>query len=328
MSNVSTAEKAPTLTSIIETASKQSYAEWEEMVRVDRARIKGELKMRDKLLPIERAALPELEDRVSSTPPVIEIAGIKMPRIDWKFVASSTKKINGVAVPAFAVYRVTDEKPMCHVSIERNGKARGLWHDLEVGSLMNMFLAATGEMKVIKQEEKAEAEAKTTMSKQIATSFAAIGVLSFFASLYAFVTSSHILALFIILFSAMSLTISIISFLVGSINKNAIEDNRRTNGRTRPNRIASDVTIVHRFKGGVLPVQTREKIKRLSQCAPSNNLLLVEESYNWEVENVSYERDLDPLIVYYDKNHGAYYLVDKFDLSPLEKFLAQEATFA
>ncbi len=87
----------------------------------------------------------------------------------------------------------------------------------------------------------------------------------------------------------------------------------------------------HKFNG-VIPKNVRENIKNVKRNF--HEILLVEEAYAWECDSeiVKVERNVDPLIIgvvslgsRWDENpKKLYYLIDKFDVTPLENFIATE----
>jgi hypothetical protein len=102
------------------------------------------------------------------------------------------------------------------------------------------------------------------------------------------------------------------------------------------------VVITHEFKG-IIPEKTKLKLRMIKAAIEQHtrrvgerhgryfgtphdmsleNILLVEEAYNWS-GSVVVLRNEDPLIIY--KDWRGYYLVDAFDVSPLEDFLLKEA---
>jgi hypothetical protein len=108
------------------------------------------------------------------------------------------------------------------------------------------------------------------------------------------------------------------------------------------------IDTYHKFSG-VIPDSAREKVKALRACGEAvkqipeiktpeqvsdskwemrvepaheapDKIFLIEEAYAWSKPEV---RNLDPIIVL---EHGdVWYLVDKFDVTPLEQWLVQEA---
>lgn len=118
------------------------------------------------------------------------------------------------------------------------------------------------------------------------------------------------------------------------------ETSGRTNAgrerRERREREEKIVIITHQFKG-IIPESTKTKLRMITAAIEANsisksyrskhdldknNILLVEEAYDWS-GSVVIERNVDPLVVY--KDWRGYYLIDAFDVSPLEDFLLKEA---
>lgn len=121
------------------------------------------------------------------------------------------------------------------------------------------------------------------------------------------------------------------------------ETSGRTNaGRERRGREQTVVVITHEFKG-IIPEKTKLKLRMIKAAIDQHmrcvgerrgryfgtphdmsieNVLLVEEAYNWSGSAVV-TRNEDPLVIY--KDWRGYYLVDAFDVSPLEDFLLKEA---
>jgi hypothetical protein len=102
----------------------------------------------------------------------------------------------------------------------------------------------------------------------------------------------------------------------------------------------NEFELTHRFKG-VLPAEAREVMEKVRASLPnpryeilpmmhfdprmdlpkSHRILLIEEAYDWKI--VAQPRNLDPLLVL--ELHGEWYLLHKFDVTPAEQWLAQEA---
>lgn len=89
-------------------------------------------------------------------------------------------------------------------------------------------------------------------------------------------------------------------------------------------RIDISTTYSHSFDG-VIPANIKRNI--LEHKKKFNKIYLIEEAYNWKVQNgVSFTKikDPDPLIV--GEYGGAYFLLEKFDLTSLEDYISKEAT--
>lgn len=78
------------------------------------------------------------------------------------------------------------------------------------------------------------------------------------------------------------------------------------------------VTLSARFEG-VIPNETREKIQQW----PAQEVFLVTEVPDWRFEKVRAPR-VDPLVCLW--RHDALWLLDKFDTTPIEEYIAREFT--
>lgn len=84
-------------------------------------------------------------------------------------------------------------------------------------------------------------------------------------------------------------------------------------------------TFTHKFEG-LIPEETREIIKNYR--GKFEKILLVEEAHNWKIteteEIIKAEKNPDPLVIgCYD---NTYWLITKFDVTPLENLIATEFT--
>lgn len=82
--------------------------------------------------------------------------------------------------------------------------------------------------------------------------------------------------------------------------------------------------ITHKWTG-VIPDASREKIVNWRKLETKNNqevspIFLIEEAYAWDVAQI--DRKVDPLLVV--ERNGHWYLLDAFDLTPAEQWLASE----
>lgn len=353
----------PTLNGILSTVTTTDFEAWKLQIENKKAAIERMAERRRReLTPLERVGLPELE-RVNDTPPYIEIGGVRMARIDWNFVRSATKKIGGVDVPAFAVYRIYGQTNECNVVLKEDGSAAHMrldwdssrpWTASHTDDLLEFKSGRLTELRnaIIRGD-------KLTDDKPLAVQ---LNEAKKRDMRKAYIASAQMMACAIGLivggiamsFLSQALGIAMAVIGCGGVFMGAViplitsatfgsEPTGRTNAgrewrerreqRTREEQI---VVITHEFKG-IIPESTKTKLRmitaaieanaisrthRSSHDLDKNNILLVEEAYNWSGSAVVI-RNVDPLVVY--KDWRGYYLIDAFDVSPLEDFLLKEA---
>lgn len=346
------------------TATTVDFEAWKLGIENKKAMLERMIERRRDLTPLENHALPQLQ-MVNDTPPYIEIGGITMSKIDWDFVKSATKKIGGVDVPAFAVYRLYGANNMCSVKINADGSAVYLTHGFEpskpylANSTDNMLQFDAGRLTDLRaallRGEKISND-KPTVEQPKHKSFIAgktLGLVGCSVALFAVAVGAYSLSAVLgLLIGMVATTLLGMTMLIELINMAmTTEQPGRTNfGREQRQLRAARgrgeteelVVITHEFKG-IIPEKTRLKLRMIKAAIEQNarhvgerrgryfgtphdmnleNILLVEEAYNWSGSAVV-TRNEDPLIVY--KDWRGYYLVDAFDVSPLEDFLLKEA---
>jgi len=319
----------------------------DRLTKIDQERLK--------LTPLERAALPELK-WPSDVQPYLEIEDMRFPRIDWNFVKSATKKINGVTMPAFAVYQIYGNGNICEIEIDtgtslcvcqastavkhyHSGREMLLAYPTEVFNELKASL-----LNETKQETSSKLEQKAVDNAAALTNgsdyFVLIAAVSLFCAIATAIMEWTMLA-------TVSTLLCIASGCMAGLMR-LIRESTKVEAKQEIKKVVEAdkrmiITLRHEFKG-IIPQSTRNLLKKLDiawhkmhgdddrygACMLSKeqkHLFLLEEAHSWTADVRVFEepRNVDPLIVY--MKDGVAYLIDAFDVSPLENFIAKEASF-
>lgn len=218
----------------------------------------------------------------------------KYPRIDMKVVLNSVKEMNGHLVPAFANYEVLSHNNEC-----------------------NRRFSITNTERYVSQTE---------INKRMVPHFPFIIKL---ANYFYRTTSNESVIPFVVfgMFCQLGLitllTKALVPIIIGSLFS-FVGICMITWGmaifKLEPG-FSKNRNFSHKFSG-VIPQNVRDLIS--SEKSKFDSVLLVEEAHCWKIndETVSIPKNPDPLII--GKKDDIYYLLAKFDVTPLENLIATE----
>lgn len=231
----------------------------------------------------------------------------KFSRIDMNVIVNATKKIDGKNVPAFAIYDVNgngEYEISNTVNTSKNDKlifqssAEKLWFNVVKFFGKFCFPIADGDfyLRIIFGIVGTILNTVVQIVNWCNTS--PLGLSTLFYINYACFTA-------ILLWG-------IISYSIGDSGVSFVKK------------------FTHKFSGKI-PSEVRELVK--TESRNFEVIYLVEEGYDWKIEN-SVEtnrapRNVDPLIIGRTRNKNrdlVYFLITKFDVTPLEALFAQEFT--
>lgn len=220
----------------------------------------------------------------------------KFPRIDMKIVENSTKMMDGVPTPAFAIYNVftTNNEYTKTYQIDSCNK-------YETYSELSKKLVPHNPLKM-----KFYNHLWRTWARDAADPFIFFGIclqLCWFSLL----SDSFILKSILIPLAALGIVGFIYGLFIAARASNSLAISR---------------TFSHKFSG-IIPDNVRELIK--NEQINFERIYLIEEGYNWKINDsveLKKKPNPDPLIV--GVKDGRYWLLTKFDVTPLENLIATE----
>lgn len=255
-------------------------------------------------LPIEQEQFEELA--VDKKTDFLEGYDDKFPRVRMDVVRNSTKKQNGKLVPAFAEYDVFSKNPECVIVSNTNtnissknglSKFAGFWETAfwNVARFFNKF------------------HENIFIAPVVISMF--LGVVSLLISCIMLLSSVKECVWILSHVTVYCATIFVFSFAGAFLNDSHEIEHKFT----------------HKFSG-VIPESIRKTIRE--NKSQFKTIYLVEESYDWNIETNSSivskpsPRNVDPLIIGEVRNTHTgemnYFLLAKFDVTPLENFVATE----
>lgn len=243
-------------------------------------------------LPIEREQFAELAE--NKTTDFMNGYDDKYPRIEMNVVENSTKMMNGQLVPAFAIYNVNSQnaeytKQFKIDNIDRYENQREIDKKMVPHSPLKMKLAN---------------HFYRNCTDRDVGGVIAVGLVCQFAN---FLWREENIGFHIFASFAVSLGAFMMVYGLGIFNwQSGFEKTRK---------------FTHKFSG-VIPKDVRDLVRK--EIIRFDQILLIEEAHSWKIndETVNIPKNLDPLIV--GKKDNKYFLLAKFDVTPLENLLATE----
>jgi len=249
-----------------------------------------------KCLPLEVPVLQELAQDTKTD--FMEGYDNRFPRINMSVVNDSYKQINGVNVPAFAVYDVFSQNN----TYEKE-----------------FVISSTTEYKYEHALSKLMVPHNPTMMKLYnhvwrnydyggEAPFLVLGISGTIVGLLCtFLPTPFLIKSIFLPVVVISMLSVIYGIVIAKFSTNSVGISRK---------------FSHTFSG-MIPDDVRKTV--VSERPKFNKILLVEESYNWKIDDsieLQKKPNSDPLIV--GEIKGKHFLITSFVVTPLEKLLAQE----
>ena len=219
----------------------------------------------------------------------------RFPRIDMNVVKNSVNVIDGVAVPAFAIYDVFSDNDE---------------YSLAFSVTSNTIYSKQSELakKLVPHDP-----LKMRFYNHLWRNFSSSDSVPFI--FFGFILSMAFLFIFSssVVLKSILLPVSFIGFVYGIFIAN-----RATNSLNISRKFS------HKFSG-IIPSNIREIAT--NEKKNFGNIYLIEEAYNWKIDDsvtIQKKQNPDPLIV--GSKDGKYFLLAKFDVTPLENLIATEYT--
>jgi len=219
-------------------------------------------------LPFEKAQLADIAKDVKTD--FIKGYDDRFPRIDMEIVKNSVKKIDGVAVPAFATYDVFSENNTCERTFKINSSEYGIRPKLDLqlvphspimmkfySHLWNSWVSSDG------------------------VPFIVFGLMFSFG-FFSLLSNLIVLKSILIPLAVVGVLMTIYGIFIVNRASNSVNLSR---------------SFTHTFSG-LVPDNVRELIK--NEKRNFDSIILVEESYNWKIDDsieIHKKPNPDPLLV-------------------------------
>jgi hypothetical protein len=244
-------------------------------------------------LPFEKTQLADIAKDVKTD--FIKGYDDRFPRIDMEIVRNSVKKIDDVAVPAFATYDVFSENNTCkrtfgiNSSEYRNSSKLALQLVPHSPTMMKFYSHLWNNWD--------SSDGGVFITCGIGFCFGFLSLLSNLIVLKSIMIPVGVIGVLMLIYGIFMTTRA----------SNSLNLSR---------------SFTHTFSG-LVPDNVRELIK--NEKCNFDSIILVEESYNWKIDDsieIHKKPNPDPLIVGMKGN--IYFLLTKFDVTPLENLIATE----
>ena len=218
----------------------------------------------------------------------------KYPRVKFDVVQNSTKMIGNVEVPAFAIYGVFDRSAVCQ----------------RVFSICSNNYNCEPELnkKMVPHNKLLMRLYEHVWDHYTAGDGVFFGFVGIVLQCSLFMLMKHTVFYNVAAWTGSALGILFFAYAV-----------------VIGNRASSSLTITRSFThkfDGVIPTDVRNLI--ISERDNYDNFFIVEESYDWKTDDsrVTQAKNPNPLII--GRKSDRYYLLAKFDVTPLENLIATE----
>lgn len=259
--------------------------------------------LRQSLLPIERDQIKDVE-----VAEFVEGYDDQFPRVNFAKIARATRKIKGQDVPAFAIYNIDSDRPdqrVHEISVDRN-------------RVVSETYKSTSDRKVVSQN----IPQVSGQAERLQSALLHMGSENYIPLACAAMLATAVATIMIASFAS-SMVFMIFALIAGPLAFMQLMDFKSISLLAGSENMRITTTITHSFKG-VIPAHIKSEILIPEVTSRFRRIFLIEEAYNWkcECQGESTARDivrnLDPLLIGETKE-GAYFLLAKFDVTPLEE---------
>jgi hypothetical protein len=261
--------------------------------------------------PVEAESVKVLRKRLSDLKCARESNDITAPRIDMSFLQQFKKAANGMLVPAFCVFSIGN--PLCKVrySIARRLPAAGVW--LELLTLLGLLLTYLPLLVCL---------GTLTLKCMVA-----LGISHSTAGQLAIIVTQFEIALMFQEMFRLENRWAMSTYVTVSAQPSVFK-------QWLPDQIAKELIQAHRWAGrgkritleakfsGLLPERVRHRISESRVLF--DEMLLITEAPNWSYNVQTIIPVGDPLLI--GRKGRNFYLLDEFDTTPAEYWVAREMT--